>query len=219
MKRRFSVVLCLLAAVSLSGCTGPRPVRVVMESGDYLYGRGEYAAAAVEYEEVADRLPGDWRGQQKLGLCLLETGRYTEARRALEIAHANNPGSVEIIDALAEAMYWQGDEARLFAFLREQADLTQSVHAYLQLGHYSMMLNDPDSAKVAVDTAIELDEGQTVEPYLLGADLAERLQDDELQLRRLRQAYGIDPHNQIVKDRIRALGEVPGPTFALPPGR
>jgi Tfp pilus assembly protein PilF len=80
-------------------------------------------------------------------------------------------------------------------------------------------MNDPDSAQVAIRTAIELDDGRSVEPYLVAADLAERLGDLDLAVRRLRQAYGIDSRNDRVRERLRDLGEIPGPTLALPPGR
>ena len=66
---------------------------------------------------------------------------------------------------------------------------------------------------------IAIDNGQTTDPYLLAASFAERLGDLDLALRRLRQAYGIDPYDENVNDRLTALGEVPGPTLALPPGR
>ena len=82
-----------------------------------------------------------------------------------------------------------------------------------------MALNDPDSAQVALETAIAVDEGKTVEPYLQAAAFAQRLGDLEMALRRLRQAYGINPYDERVKQRLRELGEVPGPTIALPPGR
>ena len=51
-----------------------------------------------------------------------------------------------------------------------------------------------------------------------GADLAERLGDTDLALRRLRQAYGIEAENAVIADRLREYGEIPGPTVVLPPG-
>ena len=116
-------------------------------------------------------------------------------------------------------LFQQGDEAQLFAFLRERAESTQTVRAYLRLARYSVEMKDPDSANVALETAIALDGGQSVEPYLAAADLAADLGDPEMAVYRLRQAFGIAPHDERISDRLRALGEVPGPTIALPPGR
>lgn len=211
--------LILLVIIMMTGCATQRPVETVRERGDWHYKRGEYAAASVEYSEVAERYPGDWPAQHQLGLCLIETGDYTDARRALEIAHDRRPNDPVIADSLAEAMYRQHDEAHLYAFLREQAEKRADARAYLRLGMYSARLNDPDAAKVAIDTAIMLDNGQSVTPYLAAADLAERLGDLDEAVRRLRQAYGIDPYSDRINERLRALGEVPGPTLAMPPDR
>jgi len=219
MRRRWPVVIGLLAAAALAACTAQRPLHVVQTSGDWHYDRGEYEAAAEQYQEIVERSPGDWPAHYRLGLCRLETGDHTEARRSLEIAYAQQPDRTEIVDALAEAMFRQGDETRLFAFLRERAQSTQSTGAYVRLAEYSLELNDYDSANLAIETAIELDDGRSARPYLLGADLAQRVGDREMELRRLRQAYGIDPRHETVNARLRAMGQIPGPTLALPPGR
>jgi tetratricopeptide (TPR) repeat protein len=219
MKWRKPALIVALAVLALTACTTYRPTENIRESGDLFFQRGEYAAAASEYELIIERYPGDWEAQYKLGLSLLELDRPDEARQALEVAHTRKPGNPDIADALAEAMYAQGRENELYAFLRERAQSTQSVHAHLRLARYATELNDPDSAQLALDTAIEIDEGQSVEPYLQAADFAIRLGDIERALRRLRQAYGIDPYDDRVKQRLRDLGEVPGPSIVLPPGR
>ena len=217
--KRILMTTMLVAATILTGCAMQRPTHEIREAGDWHFKRGDYARAAQEYQEIAARHPGDWEAQYKLGLSLLETGDLRDARRALEIAHDRKPDNPDVVDALAEAMYRQGDEAQLFAFLRDRAQSTQTVRAYLRLGKYAAEMNDPDSAQVAVRTAIELDNGRTVEPYLVASEFAQaRGQVDEA-VRRLRQAYGINPDDERVLTRLRELGEIPGPTLALPPGR
>lgn len=218
--RRLLLVSLVLAAAGLAGCSSTRPpAESIRDTADHEYSVGDYAAAAEGYREIVDRYPGDWRAQYKLGLCHLELDQPTEARRALEIAITRRPDKVDVADALAESMYLQGDETALYAFLQERAEGTQSVHAYLRLAKYCVQLGDPDSAKTAIDTAVVLDDGRTVEPYLAAAAFAERVGDLDEALRRLRQAYAIDPKDEQVLARLRALGEVPGPTLALPPGR
>jgi tetratricopeptide (TPR) repeat protein len=207
----------VLAAVILSGCAASVPSESLRESGDRLFKLGDYAGAAEHYQEIVERYPGDWRAQYQLGRCHLELDRPAEARRGLEIALTRRPDSVEVADALAEAMFQQGDESHLFAFLRDRARSTQSPHAYLRLAKYSRAMNDPDSAMLAIETAMRLDDARTVEPYLAAADLAEEVGDLELAVRRLQEAYGIDPLDQRVTARLRALDEIPGPTLALPP--
>ena len=218
MTLRTSAVMFLTSAVvaAVGGCQ--RPIGSIRTEGDLLFDQGEYADAADAYTQIADRYPGDWEGQYRLGLCRLELGEVSAARRALEIAHSRRPSDSNIADALAEAMYQEGDEAGLFAFLRERAESTKSVEAYRRLARFCIELSDPDSARVALETAIRLDGARSVEPYLDAAGFAERLGDIDQALRRLRQAYGIDPRDQRVQQRLRALGEVPGPTIMLPPG-
>jgi len=213
------VVAGLLAAAVLGGCAGTRPIVTIRENGDDLMKRGDYAAAAVEYQEIVDRYPGDWRGQYKLGLCLIQLDRLAEARRALEVAHTRRPGDLDVADALAETIYRQGDDAHLFTFLRERADRLGTVHAYLRLAEYGLRMSDPDSALVAAETAIEIDDGLSVEPYLVAADVAERVGDVETAVRRLRQEYGIDPEDERISERLRKHGQIPGPTIVLAPGR
>ncbi len=211
--------LLVCTTVVLFGCTRSTATHVLRERGERALLAGNYQQAAVEFEEVTSRYPGDWQAQYMLGRAYLDLGRPADARRALEVAHSLKPRNAEVAEALAEAIYQQGDETRLFIFLREQTETTQSVRSYLLLAKYAMASGDADSAKVALETAIVIDNGQTVEPYLEAATFAERLGDPDLAVRRLRQAYGIDPQSQQVNERLIALGEVPGLTLVLPPGR
>lgn len=219
MQARFSIVLLAMSMLFFPACAMQTPVETLRERGDAHFARGEFSEAASNYERITARYPGDWQAQYRLGYSLLEIDRLAGARRALELAHSHRPGNAEVANALAEVMFRQGDERQLFEFLRERAESTQHPESYRRWAHYSLEMGDPDSANLAINKAIALDEGRSVEPYLDAAELAERLGDLDLALRRLRQAYGINPHDTRVTNRLRAMGEVPGPTLALPPGR
>ena len=214
--RRSRIIMILLTAVVLTGCQ--RPAETIRQSGDFSFDHRDYNTAAREYAEITNRYPGDWRAQFRLGLCLLEIGQPARAREALEVAHTHRPRNPEVVDALAEAFFQLGEESRLFAFLRHRAESMQTPSAYLRLARYSLELGDADSAGVALEKAIVLDDGQTVEPYLAAASFAERLGDLDTALHRLRQAYGIDHTDGRVLQRLKDLGEIPGPTLAMPPG-
>jgi tetratricopeptide (TPR) repeat protein len=213
-----SRTLGLLILAFLFGC-GQRPIESLRTSGDRFYERGDYAAAAEEYAEIADRYPGDWEAHYGLGLCRLELGELSDARRELEVALTSKPGDPDVVDALAETMLLQSAEAELFAFVKQHAESEQTVRAWLRLARYAAQVGDADSAQTAFETAIVLDDGRTVDPYLQAAKFVENLGDMDQALRRLRQAYGINPRDPRVNKRLRELGEVPGPTIALPPGR
>lgn len=208
----------LLILLTLVGC-GPRPVDSIRKDGNRYYGRGEYPEAAAEYNQIIERYPGDWKAQYWLGMCELQMHHPAEARRALEIAYTHKPDNPDVVDALAEAMYQMGDETRLYEFLSEIAEQSHSVSDYMRLSRYAMEMGDADSAVAAIETAIVVDDGRSVGPYLAAATYAEHLGDLDGAVRRLRQAYGIDPRDPRVQQRLRDLGEVPGPTIKLPAGK
>jgi tetratricopeptide (TPR) repeat protein len=214
------MMLGVLGAALLNGCTSaPRPIEEIRASGEHRYKYADFDGARDEFAEIVSRYPGDWQAQYMLGQSMLKTGDLSAARRALETAYTHKPESQEVADALAEVLFQQKDEARLFAFLRDRAAKTQSVSAHLALAKYAGELNDPDSARTAVDTAIQLDDGKHTEPYLEAAQLAERLGQMDEAVRRLRQAYGVNPVDRRVQERLVALGETMGDLTPLPPGR
>lgn len=222
---RFAAMLLTAAAVGATMLAGPtgctqqrRPIEVVRASGDQKFKVGNYAGARDEYAEIVSQFPGDWQAQYKLGLSMIETQQYARARQALETAYTLRP-TQEVADGFAKALFMQKDESRLFAFLRERATTTRATPAYLELGRYSVELNDPDSAKVAFDTAIEVDRGKTTEPYIEAAKLEERLGHLDVAVNRLRQAYGINPYDTRVHEMLRRMGEDPFKLQPLPPGR
>lgn len=217
MKRRILMALAIWSGAWLTGCTATAPVHVLRERADRLYRFQDYAGAAQEYAAITARYPGDWRAQHRLGLCLTETGDLATARRCLEVAHTARPQSPEVADALAEVLYRQGEADRLFAFLRDRAGQRQTVSAYRRLARYAIELSDYDTAKLAIKTAIALNDGKRVEPYLDAASFYAGLGQLDLAVERLRQAYGVDPYDERVLEQLRAMGEVPGPTLALPP--
>ncbi len=213
-----SRLLAVLFLLVLCGC-GPRPTESIRDKGNLYFNRGEFAEAAGEYGQIVERYPGDWRAQYMVGMCHLQLHELPEARLALEIAYTNRAGDPGVVDALAETMYQQGDEERLYELLTGIAESSQSVADYMRLARYCMEMGDPDCGKTAIETAIVLDDGSSVGPYLAAATFAEALGDLDGAVRRLRQAYGIDPRNPRVAQRLRELGEVPGPTISLPPGK
>ena len=104
-------------------------------------------------------------------------GRYEEARTAIKIAYDRRPMEIRVINAQAEAMYRTGEFDGLDAFLRQHAREAGTVDSWLLFSKYADKMNDPDSAQLGINTAIELDGGATIAPYMLAARFAERLGD------------------------------------------
>lgn len=215
----FATLAFSFALVCLPGC-GTTTYDLRKEAA-YAFDRGEYRTAAELYAEVLERRPQDEDAHLQLGRTLLADGRYLRARTHLEIAYQqslpNLARSFGVAGELADATALGGDLDRLFAFLRERAEVIGAQRDYLRWGDYAAKYGDPDSAVIAYRTAARVTEGKSVEPYLRLADLYESLGDTESASTRLRQAYGIDYDDPRVIERLQRYVDVVGPTIALTP--
>ena len=217
VSKRFVAPLMITATLVLGACAGSPSTEALQRKADHAWFQERYDDARPLYAEITERDPGDWQAQQRLGSCQLAEGDASGARRSLELAWALNPGNEQTADALAEAMFDYGDRTALFLFLREQTQTMQTPSAYLRLAYWAIECGDPDTARVAIETALAVDEGDSVDPYLVGATLAEQIGSPDDAVLLLRKAYLIDPADERVQARLRELGAVPGPTMALPP--
>ncbi|MFK7961881.1 MAG: tetratricopeptide repeat protein [Phycisphaerales bacterium] len=210
-----------LTLLPLGGCNnGQRPIQLIRTDADRAFFDGDFDIAAAEYRQIIDRYPGDWRAQYQYGKSSLELGDFESARVALKVANDRRPADSQIADAYAEAMFRAGDETSLLAFLRDRTIEERSAHAWVRLADYQRRLGDPDGALQAIETGIEIGGGEKAEPYMAAARLAESLGDRQTALMRLEQAYQAEPGDAEVEAAIRALGQVPGPTFrgdGMPP--
>lgn len=210
----------LLPALTLSlALTGCAPVSVIAleEQAARASSRQQYDVAAAKYQQALDKSPGRVHSRVGLAKVQLETGRPKEARRNLELALAARPDDPEILDLLARSMVESGDHAAMYRLLRGRAEQRNTVADWMRLGTFAAKAGDADVAENALTTAATLDRGLTVEPQIALADFYESLGAEDKALRRLRMALYLDPANVEIQDRIRAMGQTPGPTFALQP--
>ena len=207
-----SLIITASATLFLAGCGQPGTT-ALMEKGSFAMWQGRWSDAATSYTKITQLHPGDWEAHYHLGQCLLELGDPQGASAALEIANTVVPMNIEVGDLLAESYLAAGDENKLFTFLEQQATELQTVRAWTRFAEYAMAISDPDSATMAINTAIALDAGNTSKPYIVAASFAEQLGDDTLAIQRWKEAWAIDPNNTQVSDAIRGHGEVPGPTM------
>jgi len=215
MQRINSVVLGLVL-LGLAGCAAKPTTTTLRErAGDALW-QERYADAERLYGELVQRYPQDWRVQYGFGASAMHTGNLSEARQALEIAHTLRPENRDIAVDLAEVMFLQDDRNGLFLFLRDRAESRSDSRDWLLLAEYSLMTEDPDSARECIEQAMVVDDASSVDTWLEAATLSERMGDLDSAMLYLRTAYTIDPTNPVVQDRLRAHGLVPGPTLAMP---
>jgi tetratricopeptide (TPR) repeat protein len=207
-----SLLITASATLFLSACGQPSTT-TLMEKGSFAMWQGRWSDAAEKYTEITHMHPGDWEAHLNLGKCLLELDDPKGAAASLEIANTVVPSNLEVSDLLAECYLVAGDENKLFTFLESQAKEQQTVRAWMRFAEYAMVISDPDTATIAINTAIVLDNGTTAKPYIVSASFAEQLGDDALAIRRWKEAWAIDQTNKQVADALRGHGEIPGPTM------
>jgi tetratricopeptide (TPR) repeat protein len=218
MKRSWRISAAGLAvSFVLGGCASQRPLVEVRDDADKSFARGEYDRALSSYVEYVGRRPGDAEMQHRLAETLLVLKQPAQAVEHAWRAFDLDPSRDEHIETLAQAMAEAGQSADLYSFLRDQTQSRGRVTDYLRLGRYSAAGGDADSAELAFKTAAELDKGRTLAPQLALADFYRRIGDKPGEVSRLRMALYLDPGSPDINARLRELGEIPGPSFAIKP--
>lgn len=218
--RRGRGVLVLLAAALLApACAPQRSLVAVRESGERAYAFEQYDQALADFQEYVDRFPGDPVGHYNLGRAFLKVtpARPVAAREQLLIAYSQRPTNDEYCEALCEAYAAAKQNEELYKLLRSRALDRQQVSDYTRLAAWARRLGDVDEAKQALLTAARIDGGQSAELQLTMADFYASVNDRQEAIRRLRMAYYLDPSSVAVAERMKAMGQVPGPSFALKP--
>jgi len=214
-----ALVLACLAPLALSGCAKQTPLYLLEQKADNEFEYGRWQQASEYYAEVVQRDPSNGNAQFRYGLSLINEGLYSKAEGPLLTAQALDPDNDEIVYALARVMDECGQHAKLFAMLRDRARDNRSVTTWMVVVEYAEKLDDYDTALEAVRNACAVDSGEYVEPYYRAAVLLGRIGRTDDAIRRLRQAYAIDPTDEEVVGLLVEYGEVPGPTLGLAPGR
>jgi tetratricopeptide (TPR) repeat protein len=212
------LVLAVVAATPLVGCGGPRPIHVSRAEGDFHYEWGRYEEAAPAYLEIIDRYPGDWEAEYRYGMCLVNLGRQKEARTHIETAAARNPDSQEVAFALADVYAKLNERGRLVQLLRSRATERNEVESWLKLAELGRQLNDLDLEDMAITAALQVKGDSQWKAYVRASQMAEAADRPEDAVRRIRQAYFLNPHSPIVINRLEVLGIPRGPDTALPAG-
>ncbi len=217
--RRSLLLFAGCTLLGLTACTGdrPRPVFVVIESGNEAYEDGNYELAAAEYREAVSRRQAEWEARMGLAKALLGLNRADEAREQAELVYSIRPNDPAAIELLARTMLESGDTAGMEALLRSRANDTGSPDDWLTLGMMMAEAGDADAAEVALTTAATVDRGQTLRYQKALADFYLSVGDNAQALTRYRMALYINPADEPTRQAIRSLGEIPGPTMALTP--
>lgn len=220
-QRLSSVLAAVVAACGIVagwGCTTQqRATPVVRADAQHAYERGDYTTSVADWEEYVQRVPQDPEAKWELARALLKTGNPGRATELAWQAFDMRPKNEQFLATLAEALYQSHQNDALYKLLRQQIADYGRVSDYERLGQYSAKLGDADGAEYALTQAAKLDGGKTVGPQLALADFYASIGDKKHELERLRMALYLDPTSKEINERIRKLGEIPGPSLAIVP--
>ncbi len=208
----------LIGAAALGGCQSGRAIHVARADADFHYQWGRYEEAAPAYLEIIDKYPGDWEAEYRYGMCLVHLGREKEARTHIETAAARNPASQEVAFALADVYAKLNERGRLVQLLKSRATERAEVESWLKLAELGRQLNDLDLEDMGITAALQVKGDSQWKAYVHASELAEAAGRREEAVRRIRQAYYLNPHSPIVINRLEVLSVERGPETALPPG-
>ncbi|MEM9418152.1 MAG: tetratricopeptide repeat protein [Planctomycetota bacterium] len=211
--------LGFVGVIALTGCKNNVVYR---ELGYDSYRQQDYSTAAENFQAAVDKKPSDYRSQYYLGVSLLKMDKPIPAQTPLEQALALRPDDPEwtprIADSLAEAYYQQERYETLYGFLDNMIqNYNQSSVDFLRKAKYLGLLGDADGQKTALEKAGYFAPRGDATPYIAIADFYIAVNDVPNAKQALRFGYNEDPSSDEVKDRLRGLGIVPGPTIAEEP--
>jgi len=215
--RFFAVVAA--AVLLIAGCSSQhtRSLAMVRADGNAAFARGNYELAAADYEEYLERKPGAIDVRYRLGQTLMALGRPGEAEPHFRAVYDVNPLSIEYARAVAESMVASGRTGEGLAFMRRYLEAHPNADGYFALAELAQSAGIPDDAERALRVAARLDGGDSPEPHRRLARFYQAIGDDAAAVQRWRVVLFFDETDAEAHRALRALGQVPGPAFALSP--
>ena len=202
---------------TLVGCSTGRPLHIIKADAKDHTDLGNYDLAAADYEQYLDKLRSDYLVRADYGKVLLKLNRPMDARREFAICTEADPLNDLYWDLLAEAIFQQKDHGELTSVLEQRCRDRGAPADYLRLGRFMNRMGHADDAQNAYLTAAKIDGGKSFAIQKEMADFYGERGDKANQIRRLRMALYLDRQNIALNEEVRRLGEIPGPSFWLPP--
>lgn len=225
MNRFGATVLVLITGVTMGmgACTPTNKVKRTLALNDLhiraavAEDKGDWDQAYELWSEYVDRRPQSALAEYRLGLVERRLGLNEQAVSHLRIAHDLQPGNVEYLEALADALVAVNDRDQLMTLLRQTAEEGPDGTGYLRIARFAQQAGMMDEAREALSLAIVESRGESPVPYLAMAEFANTIGNTDLEVRSLRQALWFDRTNEQINARLTALGMIPGPSLAIRP--
>ncbi|MEQ8770721.1 MAG: tetratricopeptide repeat protein [Phycisphaerales bacterium] len=221
--------LGIVSAACLAGVLGgcdSKPAHLISQSyelgdlrasGNEAFATGDYARAATLYQAYVDQRPQEAAMQYQLGRTMLAMGEAEGAREHLKIAYDLDPGNQDYIDVLARSILLSGSREEALEFLEAAAEGNMNAEGFMTLGYYAREAGFIDEAEAAYKRAVALGGFESAEPHRQLASFYRSVGDSQSEVERLRVVLSFDADDERANERLRDLGEIPGPTFALEP--
>ncbi len=207
--------------LALAGCTGQVPIASLEDNGDYAMSVHRYEDASAAYAEYVDRKQDDQRVRYKLARSLIKQGKYREAREQfrmlLDADRADAARTTAYSEGLAQALFENREFDSLAVHLDRMCEQRGLTSDFMLKAKYSMLIGHPDEAEQALIAAGRTPGGRTTEVYLAQAEFYRGIGKPEQERTALRRALFLDPGRAEISQRLRELGEIPGPTAGLAP--
>jgi len=211
--------LVIILGLSSTGCD-TQSKALLRSEGWTAIQEGRWDDAESMLTKAVAASPGDWRANYLLARVRLHQGRALDAQLLLEHALTQNPAGEDtpkVQDAMAEALYQQGQKLALTTFLEQASARTHAMTDYLRQAKYLGQIGDTDGTRRAFRLACTFADPQDPKPYLALADYYDSIGDRQRAINALRYAYYLTPDSQGLINKLRNWGVVPGPTFGLKP--
>ncbi len=207
-----------LTGLLLGGCvSGDRSLAQLKADGNALYAHGHYDAALSKYDEYLVRKPDSIEVRQKIADTLRRLERPAEAERYMRTVYDVEPTRLEHAVDLAAARVEAGDIGGGLDFLRRYLKDHPSAEGYYQLAELAEQAGLPDDALRAYKIAVKLDGTRNPEPHRRIAQFYQAHDRPVEATVHWRKVLWFDGRDAQASAALRALGHVPGPSFAIEP--
>lgn len=208
---------------SLGGC---KVQRVASQSltltrlhaqGDEAAAAGRWDEAAALYEQYIDIRPHETEVLVAQGRALLELGRSSEAREHLAVAWGLEPQDPEIVRLYGRALRESTGAPAAIGFARRAGEGVVSPEIAEAAADVLREAGAPDDAEAVLLSAARRHGSTSAAPHRALAAFYRALGDESRELERWRVVLWFDNEDGEARARLQQLGQVPGPTLALPP--
>lgn len=178
---------------------------------------GDWAALARHAEELVARRSDLAGHHELLAYALEQAGRPARAAEVYAIAMELDPENNAFVESRGRALIAAGRVREALDAVEAAADAVADPDLYHRLGTLATDAGLLDEAESAYRRALAVTGGTQARTQRALAELYRSIGDEGREMRHLRVLLYLLPDDESVKARVRMLGEIPGPSFALEP--